>query len=104
MMKTNRKPCIIGIDCAVASKNTGLALGEWENERLVVREVIAGGQVYSVAQQVTKWISKKSPILLALDAPLGWPQPLGGMLANHQAGQRLQEEADQLFRRYRTDL
>jgi predicted nuclease with RNAse H fold len=91
---------IIGIDCAVDSKNIGLALGEWRENRLCVLEVLSGGQVSSVAQQIAGWISHEPPTLMAFDAPLGWPQPLGRALADHQAGQVLEEDANQLFRRF----
>lgn len=41
-------------------------------------------------------------MLVALDAPLGWPTALGAALAGHRAGERLEPSVDDLFRR-RTD-
>ena len=38
-------------------------------------------------------------MLLALDAPLGWPAPLGDALAGHRAGDPLDASAHALFRR-----
>ena len=38
-------------------------------------------------------------MLLALDAPLGWPPALGGELGLHKAGNHLARPADELFRR-----
>jgi hypothetical protein len=37
--------------------------------------------------------------LLAIDAPLGWPSPLGDSLVAHQAGDRLVAQPNNLFRR-----
>jgi predicted nuclease with RNAse H fold len=37
--------------------------------------------------------------LLALDAPLGWPQELGATLEGHRAGAWIEPEADDLFSR-----
>jgi hypothetical protein len=39
-------------------------------------------------------------VLVAIDAPLGWPAPLGDELADHRAGGRLRASADELFRRH----
>jgi predicted RNase H-like nuclease len=100
MDKKNKAMYIIGIDCAVDPKNIGLALGEWKEDRLCVLEVVSGGQTPSVAQQIADWVNEQPPVLLAVDAPLGWPQPLGAALVNHQASQILEGEPNQLFRRY----
>jgi hypothetical protein len=42
----------------------------------------------------------KRPLLLALDAPLGWPEAMGAHLAGHNAGRPIDEEANVLFRRF----
>ena len=41
-------------------------------------------------------------VLLALDAPLGWPSTMGMVLMQHQAGQGIGRDANDLYRR-RTD-
>ena len=99
MDKRSKGITVIGIDCAVDPKNIGLALGEWMGNRLCVLEVLPGDQVVCVAQQVGDWFSQKPLALLAFDAPLGWPQPLGAALVNHQSGQPIEIEPNQLFRR-----
>jgi hypothetical protein len=40
-----------------------------------------------------------NPVLLAFDAPLGWPSPLGASLVNRVAGQPLQSDIDRAFQR-----
>ena len=57
----------------------------------------------SVASQVLPWVRKDRAILLAIDSPLGWPEALGAALQSHRAGERVEYEADRMFRR-RTDL
>jgi predicted RNase H-like nuclease len=53
----------------------------------------------SVADRVVDWIADDPRVLLAMDAPLGWPAALGDALAAHRAGDFLPVEPNQLFRR-----
>jgi predicted RNase H-like nuclease len=92
---------IIGIDCATENAKVGLARGVWENGqvRVLCTKRGTGKGVADLATQIAKWIPYKSRTLLALDAPLGWPKPLGPTLKDHKAGQAISIEANQLFRR-----
>jgi hypothetical protein len=95
---------IIGIDCATDDKKVGLAYGTFENDRLEIHETIAGGVAASPRDVVSEWIhNRPGRTLLAIDAPLGWPQPLFRSLAAHQAGRAIDVAANELFRRA-TDL
>ena len=49
---------------------------------------------------ICDWIQSKNPTLLALDAPLGWPDALRDELANHEAGVAFSAEPDSMFNRY----
>jgi predicted RNase H-like nuclease len=89
---------IIGIDCATDPKNVGLACGRWEKGRLQIIAV-TNGQIHNPEDIVTEWIASSETCLLAMDAPLGWPQDFGHTLAEHTAGMPLQEEPNQFFRR-----
>jgi len=89
---------IIGVDCATDPKNVGLARGVWQKGSLQITDV-TNGQLHSPEEIVGEWISDSERSLLALDAPLGWPQDFGKTLAEHIAGLPLQEEANQFFRR-----
>ena len=51
----------------------------------------------------TAWLLDYEEALIALDAPLGWPQALGANLVTHRAGVPLRAEANQLFRRATDD-
>lgn len=104
MQPLGRTATIIGIDCAVDPKRVGLAVGRFRpGRRLQIRSVHLGPWRASLAASLSDWIDPRRPTLLALDAPLGWPQTLGDRLARHEAGAPLPIEASRLFRRH-TDL
>jgi predicted RNase H-like nuclease len=48
---------------------------------------------------IAPWLREAKQVLLAFDAPLGWPQALGTALYQHRAGGSLPPQADPLFRR-----
>jgi hypothetical protein len=95
------KVLIIGVDCATDPKKVGLAYGLWDGTNGVVHEMAAAGK----DQLPAAWISqrvmahRRCACLLALDAPLGWPAAFGSALASHSAGQPIQTEPLNFFRR-----
>ena len=93
---------LIGVDCAVDSRAVGIALAEL-NGVVDVRDVRAG--LRDPWGQVADWLLAPggAHAVLALDAPLGWPAPLGEGLRNHTAGAPVLTDAHALFRRT-TDL
>ncbi len=90
---------IIGIDCAVDPKNVGLAKGVYSGDLFVVIDARCGRSEGDLISVLSGWIQSESRVLLALDAPLGWPSSLGRTLVGHAAGAPLSELADKLFRR-----
>jgi hypothetical protein len=50
-----------------------------------------------------EWLDQRDNVLIALDAPLGWPRALGACLQSHMAGAPLDSEANALFRRATDD-
>jgi hypothetical protein len=101
---------IIGIDCATASKKVGLALGRFTTGGLEVTKARCGGTPEELLTVVCDWINSAARVLLALDAPLGWPDALRKALATHSAGQKIdvdggesQAEAAELLFRRKTD-
>ena len=50
------KTVVIEIDCAVQSKNVGLALGYFDGIRAGLEQVVDGSMVESIATEVSKWI------------------------------------------------
>ncbi len=101
-IRTGKGDCtVIGIDCAVDAKKVGLAKGvislERPSSKMRIDEARTGNTWLEIVWQVAQWI--EGDTLLALDTPLGWPQPLGRSLISHKAGAGLHEEADAMFRR-----
>lgn len=94
---------IIGIDCATEDKNVGLARGRLADGGIQVSEALSNFKAGEALLTLRRWIDPGTPTLVAVDAPLGWPQQMGETLVNHKAGEPMAVEANQLFRR-RTDV
>jgi predicted RNase H-like nuclease len=92
------KVTIIGIDCATVSEKVGLACGFMEEPGPRILEVRTGSHSQKVAELIKPW-TESGPTLLALDAPLGWPDKLGQVLCRHCAGFPVGGCRDEIFRR-----
>ncbi len=90
---------LIGIDCATQPEKVGLVRAVWDGNRLAELKIHPGQRDTDVAGVVEGWLPEEGPCLLALDAPLGWPQAFGTALAEHTAGQPLEVENALFFRR-----
>jgi len=90
---------IVGVDCAVQPERVGLACGTIDAGVLTLRVAEGCQRRTKIADRIARWISDADRVLLALDAPLGWPRPLGAALASHLAGQAIASSANDLFRR-----
>jgi len=90
---------LVGIDCATDPKRVGLALAKLTAKKPRVLETALGSGPRSVAMRIAEWISGADRVLLALDAPLGWPAALGKCLAGHRAGQPILDDPNEVFRR-----
>lgn len=94
---------LLGIDCATDPRKTGLALAKLDDG--VVRILRCGTGTRRTPPDVIAidWLRDSEDVLIALDAPLGWPRALSICLSTHKAGLPVQFGADQLFGRA-TDL
>jgi hypothetical protein len=93
---------LLGLDCATLEKKTGLARGTFDGSRLRVDAVALGSAETPVVDTLLHWMEGESPgedILICIDAPLGWPEPMGELLHRHQAGDPLPLDPNHLFRR-----
>jgi predicted RNase H-like nuclease len=88
---------LIGIDCATQPQNTGLSLGVYENGQLKQLETKLGE--HPIAELVYAWVTGLEKVLIAIDAPLGWPMDMGQALGQHEAGQVIDSEPNILFSR-----
>ncbi len=89
---------IIGIDCATDPKKRGVAVAKYDKDNCVVRSVDTGLSDEQIANSVKNCLEQNDRALVALDAPLGWPELLGKSLADHHAGRPLRELPNTLFR------
>lgn len=101
---------IIGIDCAADPRDIGVAVTSKDGETLRVHRVYFGSagsdrtrSIGDLAHAITSNIRAAVgvPTLMAVDAPLGWPIPMGPALVDHRAGGPLSDNpnADRFFRR-----
>src|SRR5690606_1326509 len=88
---------IIGIDAATEPKKLGLARGRLDGDHLAVDVVMLGSEAGAITDTIASWIVGQT--LLAVDAPLGWPQPLARALHEHRAGVTITADPRDLFRR-----
>lgn len=88
---------LIGIDCAAAARNTGLALGYYSDGQILLSRVTVASVNHPPAQIVSGWLADSLPTILAFDAPLGWPMQMGEELSGHSAGQFLEVDEKHFF-------
>jgi uncharacterized protein DUF429 len=94
---------IIGVDCATQPAKTGLAIGQMDGDQVAIRESLCASRKRPASEIIASWSREPTRVLLAMDAPLGWPAALSEALAGHQAGQSLRMTADQMSHRVTDD-
>lgn len=90
---------ILGVDCAVDPRNVGIALGRLGRSGLVLERVKLCSSQRTPVDVATELIGNRSPVLFAVDAPLGWPCRMAETLRSHQAGKSIDHDPNLLFRR-----
>jgi len=90
---------IIGVDCATEPKRVGLARARRGVGGFEVTEAITCTAAKHPVEILTEWIGPEQRVLLALDAPLGWPTGMGAVLGSHKAGDPIDVPSEFLFRR-----
>ncbi len=92
---------LIGLDAASDRKRFGFAVGKLHGSTVKIENVglLAGRGRVGALQNIAKLIESTSEGLIAIDAPMGWPEAVGPMLAHHMAGQPLAVTKNALFRR-----
>jgi predicted nuclease with RNAse H fold len=94
---------LLGIDCATDPRKTGLTLGELGDGVVTISRCTICAKKHPPAALASEWLDRCDSVLIALDAPLGWPRALGARLQSHRAGAVLGREANELFRRATDD-
>jgi predicted nuclease with RNAse H fold len=96
----NHVRTIVGIDCGTTPAKRGAALAEWEAGRWTVLETPPPEECRRLVERVAGWLREGvGPALIALDAPLGWPDAMRQDLPNHRAGDPIRHDAGTLFSR-----
>jgi len=90
---------IVGVDAAVDPGNTGLAIARRSHGAWRIDSLATGKKQRTIAQQVVDLLDPSVPVLLAIDAPLGWPTEFTTSLSAHRAGKPLGHELRLLFSR-----
>jgi predicted RNase H-like nuclease len=67
--------------------------------RATLEALCLGHSEDGLCETVAGWLSRRSEVLLAVDAPLGWPVALSEQLARHAAGCSITGAAHSMFRR-----
>ncbi len=93
---------IIGIDCATDNRKTGLALGSFNNDKVILLKARPGENM-PIVEIIKDWVFDSDKVLIAIDAPPGWPIAMGEKLAKHIAGGFIDLDSNDLFRR-KTDI
>jgi hypothetical protein len=92
---------IFGIDCATDPRRVGLARAWWKGGRPQVVEMTAAGGTVLPEDWILERIrqARDCCCLLALDAPLGWPAAFSSALSTHSAGNPINTQPVNFFRR-----
>lgn len=98
---SNQNPTlqILGIDAAVDPRNTGYAIATCNAGKWRIDGLSTGARTTDLADDVAAQLHPSRPILLAIDAPLGWPRPLAESLGRHRAGEPLDANPAKIFAR-----
>jgi predicted RNase H-like nuclease len=83
---------VIGIDWAATDEaKCGLALGHVHEGTVEILDVLTGRDATGKksAPHVAEWLRQHPDVLVAVDAPLGWPSKLALAVAGHVAGEPL---------------
>lgn len=96
-MQNHTQLQIVGIDAAVDPRNTGVAIARFSSDRWQVLHLENGRLDEPLSDSICTLLDPAEPVLLAIDAPLGWPIDLINALRGHKAGEGL--EGDSLFNR-----
>jgi len=99
-------PLLIGIDAAAQLKNCGFAIGELSGGIIrVIRAGMLDGKPpwHGSLDNLKDSIRLAPSVVIAIDAPLGWPSKMASALSAHSAGELLEFSRQAMFMR-ETDI
>jgi hypothetical protein len=70
----------------------------WAKGGLEIQDATLCTRERAAASVIAGWVrDSQDPVLIAIDAPLGWPKPLAETLINHSAGTPIETPANAMF-------
>lgn len=93
---------VVGLDAAAQLDKCGYAIGSKTDSAILIEEagLLAGKKAKTRSIiELAERIRTSPRTLVAIDAPLGWPQAMSDALLEHRAGERIPTPRDCLFRR-----
>lgn len=95
---------VLGLDAASQRTNFGWALGRYAHGRVVIEDsgvLSRKGEPDPLATVIAPRLRGEAAWLVAIDAPLGWPELLAARLRDHRAGMPIGQTAakNSTFRR-----
>lgn len=90
---------VIGLDAAADLANFGCVVCRYADDVLRLESARVLGSAPGESALASYCADSAERVLIAIDAPLGWPAPLGESLWEHRAGGVLAAAANDLFRR-----
>ena len=90
---------VIGADWSTEERKRGVAVVDFEGDAVSLVNLATCNARHTALQLIGESIAARTPALIAIDAPLGWPEGLSCALVPHAAGEQLQVHADAMFSR-----
>lgn len=90
---------IVGVDCAVDPRKVAVSVAVSAAGATRVLDVTVCSRDLPPREAVVEALGERKRALVAIDAPLGWPEPLGRDLARHRAGEVLTPKPNEFVRR-----
>lgn len=90
---------VIGADWATEDRKRGVAVVDFDGDAVSLVHLSTCNARRTALQLIGESIAARTPALITIDAPLGWPEGLSRALVPHAAGEQLQVHADAMFSR-----
>ena len=93
---------LIGLDAATDRKLFGYACGDLRRDTVHIEcagVLRISNRLDALGTEVLPRLRRAKRALIAIDAPLGWPEGMGKALMSHQAGGLIEDEPNLMFRR-----
>jgi hypothetical protein len=99
MRKAGGLTTVVGIDMATEPSKTAVSIARPSRAGLMVATTFVPRSQEDLVERIAAETAASARVLLAVDAPLGWPAALSAILAAHRAGSPISCERDAFFAR-----